>query len=122
MRRALLPKESNIQSAFFQWLLYQHKDFRKVCFAIPNGGSRHAAEAVNLKRQGVTPGVPDVFCAIPFGGYHGLFIEFKSKNGKISEHQENMLDMLSNVGYKCVVCYSTDEGRKAFGEYLGLTQ
>ena len=102
------------------WLSYQHRELRKVCFAIPNGGSRHVVEAANLKRQGVTPGVPDVFCAIPLHGYNGLFIEFKSEKGKTSDNQDKMIDMLNNVGYKCVVCYSTDEGKRAFEEYCNV--
>jgi len=38
-------------------------------FAIPNGGKRNRIEAAKLKRQGVKPGVPDIFLPAPRDGY-----------------------------------------------------
>src|SRR5690349_18767754 len=77
IRRKRISEESIIQSAFFKWLEISNKEYRSYCFAIPNGGSRHVVEAVRLREQGVTPGIPDVFCALPRQGFHGFFIEFK---------------------------------------------
>lgn len=110
--------EAKIQSAFFEWLsLFPH--LRLVTFAIPNGGSRNCFEAKNLKAQGVTPGVPDLFMAVPCNGYHGLFIELKSKTGRLSEHQKIWLNNLNDRAYRAVVCYSLDEAMDAVTEYLG---
>lgn len=111
-------KEALIQSSFFRWLSLKHPKLRKVCFAVPNGGSRHAAEAANLKRQGVTAGVPDIFCAIPNGNYHGLFIEFKAGKNKLTKLQKEMFDMLEEGGYKCITCYSTQEAGEKFEGYV----
>ena len=52
-----------------------------LLFHIPNGGRRDTAEAANLKKQGVKPGVPDLFLPVARGGYHGLFIEMKRRDG-----------------------------------------
>ena len=110
--------EASIQSAFFEWLsLYSR--LRLATFAIPNGGSRNCLEAKNLKAQGVTPGVPDIFMAVPSNGYHGLFIELKSKTGRLSEQQKKWIDNLNDRSYKAVVCYSLDEAMNAVTEYLG---
>ena len=110
--------ESDIQARFFAWLLKNYPDIRLLCFAVPNGGARHVLEAINLKKTGVTPGIPDVFCSIPSGVWHGLFIEFKAGRNKLTDAQEIMLDKLSSAGYKCEVCYSLEEATKAFENYL----
>ena len=109
--------EAQIQSAFFQWLSL-YPDIRPYCFAIPNGGTRNIAEAVNLKRQGVTKGVPDVFIAIPSQSRHGLFIEFKSGKNKLTDSQKEMIDRLKENGYGCEVCYSIDEAIEVAEDYL----
>lgn len=109
--------ESLLQSSFFKYLSLFHKSYRPYCFAIPNGGSRHPLEAANLKRQGVTAGVPDIFCAIPCGPHHGLFIEFKAGKNKLTEVQKEMIDRLITEGYRCEVCYSLEESINIFSEY-----
>jgi hypothetical protein len=57
--------------------------------------------------------------AVPYSGYHGLFIELKSKNGRLSEYQKTWVDNLNDRAYKAVVCYSLDEAINAVREYLG---
>ncbi len=49
-------------------------------FAVPNGGSRNAREAHNLRLQGVMPGVSDLVVLFPDG--RAVFIELKNPNGK----------------------------------------
>lgn len=110
--------EKNIQRDFFEWLSY-YPDIRPYVFAIPNGGTRHKIEARNLKLQGVTAGVPDVFVAIPKLPCHGMFIEFKSNKGKLTDSQKNMINLLSKQNYLCKICYSFEEGRNAVESYLG---
>ena len=48
-------------------------------FAVPNGGSRHAREAHNLKLQGVMAGVADLVILLPGG--QAVFAELKSPDG-----------------------------------------
>lgn len=109
--------ESDIQKAFFKWLHLWNKAIAFLTFHIPNGGSRHILEARNLKSLGVTPGVPDVFCAVPSYKYHGLFIEFKSKKGVISKNQEDMMDALSSQGYKVSICRDWIEAKEIMEWY-----
>ena len=73
------PKESEEQSAYFDWLAKAHPRESRWIHAIPNGGSRHPAEARNLKRQGVKKGVSDIFVPYARHGRHGLYIEMKRK-------------------------------------------
>lgn len=112
------PKESEIQKSFFQWLSY-YPYIRSLTTHIPNGGSRDVREARNLKAQGVSPGWPDVFMAIPSGYFAGLWIEFKSKSGKLTEHQLNRIELLEASGYAIWLCYSLEDAIEAVKSYLG---
>ena len=75
-------------------------------------------EAINLKKTGLTPGIPDVYCAISRGGFHGLFIEFKAGRNKLTDAQKMMFDKFSEAGYKCEVCYSFEDAVKIFEGYV----
>jgi hypothetical protein len=112
------PSESEIQKAFFQWLSY-YPYIRSLTMHIPNGGSRNKLEAINLKKQGVTPGWPDVFMAIPTKTHHGLFIEFKSKIGKVSTNQSSQALALMGENYAWAICRSLDEAMEIVKFYLG---
>jgi hypothetical protein len=79
-----VPLESDEQKNFISWFRQTYPEI--LIFAIPNGGTRYPAEAANLKAQGVTPGVPDLY--IP--EWH-LWVEMKRKKGwELSEDQETI--------------------------------
>ena len=73
-----------------------------IIYAIPNGGYRHLKEAVRLKAEGVLAGIPDLFIAEPRGGWHGLYVEVKKRNGKLSKDQALRIAELRLKGY-CVL-------------------
>lgn len=77
--------------------------------AIPNGGGRSKAEAGRLKAEGVTKGVSDIFCAMPNGSFHGLYIEMKSATGRVSGEQAAWIEESRMLGYAGAVCRSADE-------------
>jgi hypothetical protein len=114
--------EHKEQEALFEWAQYIKvggRPLREYMWAIENGGSRHPIEARNLKRRGVTPGVPDVFIACPRGALHGMFIEMKRKDGgKVSKAQQEMHGRLLSKGYDVRVCHGWDMARKCIEEYL----
>lgn len=91
-----------------------------MLYAVPNGGKRNKIEAVNLKRQGVVPGVPDLCLAVPKGKYHGLYIEMKVHPNKTTAEQEKWLKNLSFYGYAVKVCYGYVAARTAIEHYLKL--
>lgn len=80
-------------------------ELRLDIFAIPNGGSRNKLEAQNMKAEGVLSGVTDLFCSIPSGDYHGLFIEMKKpKGGEISLNQLDFIRRKRSLNYLAFVC------------------
>jgi hypothetical protein len=90
-------------------------------FAIPNGGLRDKRNAVNLKREGVKAGVPDIFLPVPSGSYHGLFVEMKWSKNKPSESQLEFIESATGQGYKCVIAYSAEEALSEIDKYLGVS-
>jgi len=103
-------------------------------FAIPNGGSRNPIEGANLKKEGVTAGVPDLFIArhkqystsflnskdmgFFWSTLGGLFIEMKSAKGKLSSSQDSVIKKLKEADYQVSVCYSANEAINVIDEYL----
>jgi hypothetical protein len=118
--------EDDEQAALFTILTLKYPQIRKVTFAIPNGGKRNIREAARLKAQGVTAGVPDIFCAHPAKLYNGLFIEMKRPIIKgqpkpiISATQKEMLLRLNDQGYKVVVCHGDQEALYTILSYWNL--
>lgn len=109
--------EHEEQSAVVEWAEYR-PEIRDHLFAIPNGGKRDIRVARKLKAEGVRPGVPDMFLALPRGRCHGLFIEMKSDNGRPSQNQKIWGDRLQRQGYHWVVCRGAQEAIAAIQNYL----
>ena len=104
-----LPTEHKEQSDFVKWFRLKFPDIK--IFAIPNGGSRHILEAVNLKRQGVLPGVADLY--VP---KWRLWIEFKrAKGGKLTDDQVEFREYVTQV---CGDNWMLAEGFKKAEELL----
>ena len=119
---ARLPavSEDTIQAQVIAWANKQTKVYPELSrlFHIPNGGQRHVLVAVNLKRQGVKAGVPDLFLPVPRFGCHGLWIEMKTQDGAISASQKGWIGYLQGAGYRVKVCRSFEEARVTLIDYL----
>jgi hypothetical protein len=112
--------ESGMQMALFCWCATSGIPELKWLFHIPNGGSRHIAEASKLKAMGVKSGVPDLFLPIPVKDWYGLFIELKRLDkGVVSKEQSEWLFNLNNQGYRTLVCFGWEQAKNELLEYLG---
>jgi len=118
--------EHDEQSALFEWAQRAAVEFPALrhMFAIPNGGHRHPAVAVQLQQEGVKPGVPDMFLPVPryCAGVitHGLFIELKVGRNKASERQREWLAYLCDAGYLAVACYGWRDAAAVILDYLDV--
>lgn len=125
--------EDGHQAALFCWAADSVGKYPqlKYLFAVPNGGSRHIAEATKMVATGLRSGVPDTFLpstAPSFtnhsGVYFGCFIEMKHekyrtrKDGGCSEEQLDYIGYLTKAGYYCKVCYNWIEARDTLMAYL----
>ena len=118
-----VPLETDEQQKLILWVDTFHPREGKLLFAIPNGGSRHPAEAVRLKKEGVRPGVLDLFYMEPKDQYHGLFIEMKRRKQSlsvISGGQKHFADRAKAQGYAVKVCWGAEQAKAALEWYWGL--
>lgn len=86
-----------------------------------NGIKLTPQQARRFSRQGMLAGVPDLFLPYPVGQYHGLFIELKARDGRVSKEQQSMLDYLTAQGYCARACWGWNEARELVMMYLGGT-
>ena len=108
--------EHQEQVNLVNWLAYNHKELR--FFAIPNGEKRNISVAKRLKKEGVSPGVPDLMFPSLFA-----FIEMKKeKGGRLSNHQKEWLDYLEKCGYKCFVCNGFKEAKEVITQLVGAVK
>ena len=114
--------EHQHQSALIQWAELMESKYPelKLLHAIPNGGKRDVIGAVNLKREGVKPGVPDLFLPVARGEYHGLFIELKTETGKASTEQLIWIDELIEQKYCATVCHGWGSAAKTIEWYMRM--
>lgn len=72
-----VPTEAQEQMTLFSWAAMQSGKYPELnlLYHVPNGGSRHKAEAGRLRAEGVKAGVPDLCLPVARGQYHGLYIE-----------------------------------------------
>ena len=73
---------------------------------------------IRNRQLGVRSGVPDLMLPIPSQGYHGMFIEMKTKTGRVSENQKRWLSALNGFGYLAVVAYGWEDARCKILDYL----
>lgn len=107
-----VPTEDQEQMTLMSWahrVKYGSGRLSDYLFHIPNGGSRNILEAAKFKKLGVKAGVPDLQLIVPNGEIHGLWIELKSKKGKLQPSQRLMIQRLEEQGYMCKVCFGADE-------------
>lgn len=110
--------ESNEQIAAMDWLRAQHPDIALHTLHIGNERKASYYAGYIMKRMGVLKGASDLFMAWPSGGFHGLFIEVKSKIGRPSAEQKAFLQRMRDVGYKAEICYGAEEVISTMKEYI----
>lgn len=123
MRNVRIDNEAGAQETLFQWAEYQASKYPelKLLYHIPNGGKRDKVTAINLKRQGVKAGVPDICLPVARGGYFGLYIELKVGSNKPTKLQNEWLCNLNKQGYLATVCYSWQQAAEILMAYLECT-
>jgi hypothetical protein len=111
--------ESDEQIALFEWADMSGIPELELMYHIPNGGKRYKATAGRLKKEGVKPGIPDIFLPVPNKKYHGLYIEMKARhNSETSDYQKIWIDRLYKQGYDVHVCYGWEAARDTILWYL----
>lgn len=113
VRRKPRHIESDIQQACVEWFRLTYPQY--IILSIPNGGSRNALEAANLKKEGALAGASDLLviamCSV-------LFIEMKRKGGKQQESQIRFQKNIERLGHEYKICHSKQEFQMTIERWL----
>lgn len=132
--------EEHLQIELMKWFNLAYPEFSVVVSAlrggnivlvrtslfyhIPNGKQRDKITGGRLKMMGVSPGVPDLFFCLNNGENSGLYIELKSKLGKLSPEQirfRNLVEKYTMIfPYKFVVVDEISYGIKVIQDYINV--
>lgn len=72
---------------------------RDYVIHIPNESKRTPRYGARLKRMGMKSGASDLFIALPRHGYHGAWIEIKTTKGKLTQSQNNFMELMKHQNY-----------------------
>jgi len=136
----LKHEESLSQIALLKWFKLRYPALEGLLVGYPAGVYLGMTQRVRMKAMGLTPGFPDLMLLFPkkrerILASHlcgedspyktrvttytpGLFIEMKSKKGKVSKVQKEYHKKLSDQGYTIVISYSFEEGKEEIKKYL----
>lgn len=107
------PSEHVEQRDLVSWFRKAYPDY--PIFSIPNGGHRNKIVAMKLKAEGVSAGVPDLYCP----GLE-LWIEMKRrKDGRLSREQKDWIEYLEGIGHTAIVGLGCDDAKAKIIAFMG---
>jgi hypothetical protein len=108
--------ESAMQKTVMEWANV-HPLLRGFVIHIPNEGKRTSRYGKSLKELGMRPGVADLFVVMARHGYHGAWLELKSKNGILSNAQKEFLEDMAQQNYFTKTCFSIEDSIETINWY-----
>jgi hypothetical protein len=97
--------ENRIQQECYNWFWNNHPNYRKLLFAVPNGGARSSQEGRLLKLTGVVAGVSDLLLMINGTTY---CFELKNFYGKQSKAQKEWQSIVEKNGFQYFIIRSKE--------------
>jgi hypothetical protein len=134
MIRKIEATESQIQCTIVDWAnntnYLNNRKIGDFLIKITNEGKRSIFQGRKMKREGLKKGVSDLFLAIPLVDINsfspsgiiytisGLWIEVKTKIGKVTKEQDQWGSDMKIMGYSFEIVRGVDEGIQAIKDYL----
>ena len=109
--------EANLQTALVTYLSLKYKGIR-YCASLGGQYQQHYSQRKKAKATGYVKGFPDLQICEARKTYHGLFIELKTKTGRITKEQQQWLDDLNERGYYAICCKGLDRAMGIIDWYL----
>lgn len=122
----ILTTEHNEQATVIEWADMMTGSFPelRLLYAIPNGAwlagnpRQRAMQMNKLKAEGLKKGMLDLCLPVARDGWHGLYLEMKRLDGRLSDDQKFWLDALTEQGYLAVACFSAEDAIETLSDYL----
>lgn len=115
-----LQPEMLEQLTVIQWLEHTHPDLSQIIYHIPNERKQSVIWGYVMKFLGVTAGVPDLCLPYANNGFHGLYIEMKTKTGRATANQLRFIERLNENGYRAEIAQGADQAIDILKDYLGM--
>ena len=117
-------KEKQEQLALVGWLRMKGLHFAAINQELPRPKTpQDWGFIARAKQAGMTRGIPDLMCIVPWKGEHNLvFIELKrTKGGRLSPEQADWQKWLNScTGVGAYVAYGADEAIKLIESLMGI--
>lgn len=104
------------QKQLIQWA--RQYEWSQYLYHIANETTGGVSWVTRNRQMGCRKGVPDLCLPIPMHGYHGLYIELKTEQGRMSDEQKRWLAALNQMGYKAECCMGWEKARDIIAEYM----
>lgn len=116
----MIPTEEEEQKVVISWCRLQETRWPelRLIHHVPNGGKRSKSEAAVFRAMGVLSGVSDLFLPVPRAGFHGMYIELKALDGKVSKEQKGFLAAVIEQGYFGCVCWGAEDAIEVISRYM----
>lgn len=92
----------------------------RQCYAIPNAAIRGKLTRIKMLAEGLQAGELDINLDIARGGFFGLRLEMKSKDGMLSVLQVSRIDEHRRNNFAAEVAYTADEAWRILTRYISL--
>jgi len=122
VRASRYKEEDFIQIALVNWFKTNYPDFAEDLAHVANQRKCHPLEGKKLQDMGIKKGFSDLEIAVPTIHYNGLYIEIKTKDGRLTKEQKEFIDRKNKRGYFATVARGLEEGKKVITNYLGNNQ
>lgn len=103
--------ENQIQHNCFKWTWNNFPEYRKLLFAVPNGGLRKKSEAALLKYTGTVSGIPDMIFTIQSKTF---FFELKTEKGSLSKDQKFVISRMKQNGFPVYLIRDVEQFKQIF--------
>ena len=98
--------EDQLQAFIYKHYWNRLTDYRRLLFAVPNGGNRDGREANKLKSTGVVSGIPDL---VFFDCGLVIFFELKREKGVLSSNQIIQKIIINEKGVPYFIVRTPDQ-------------
>jgi hypothetical protein len=125
-------EEEEIQKSFLQWINLQYPQLARFIFHFPMGeirphvknkkGEWYCPSGKRLKDLGAKSGVADIFFMWRKRFFGGLWIEFKTKEGRQTKTQKDFEELCHIAKYDYHVARDIEESIKIFKSYMKLEE
>jgi len=109
--------ESDICIKLWYWFSCNYPEYKNRYLRFEVGGNRPRITQQILKAEGNKAGVSDIFIALPNKNGGGLWLEVKTKTGKLSQKQKDFDKEMRN-DYTSVVAYGYNQCKDEINHYM----